>query len=183
MAFESQGLAARYASALYELAEGERALDDVALDLKQLRRLIGENQDLEKLVRSPGFSRDEQAKGMAAILNRGGAHELTSKFIGTIAGNRRLFAINEMIKAFLAELARRRGEVGADVTSAVDLSQEQIEAVTAALCEAVGQKVAVNLTVDPMLIGGLVVRVGSRMLDSSIRTKLQRLQFAMKGVG
>jgi len=183
VASESQGLAARYASALYELAESERALDDVAADLTQLRQLIAESPDLERLVRSPALSRDEQAKGMAAVLDKGGAHALTRKFVGTVTGNRRLFAINDMIQAYLAELARRRGEVAADVVSAVELGAEQIEAVTAALREAVGQKVAVNLTVDPTLIGGLVVRVGSRMLDSSIRTKLQRLQFAMKGVG
>ncbi|MBM84923.1 MAG: F0F1 ATP synthase subunit delta [Rhodospirillaceae bacterium] len=183
MASESQGLAARYASALYELAEGERSLDVVATDLTQLRQLISENKDLAKLVRSPALSRDEQAKGMAAVLERCAAHKLTSNFIGVVAGNRRLFVVNDMIKAFLAELAYRRGEVGADVTSAVELTQDQTEAVTAALREAMGQKVTVNLEVDPTLIGGLVVRVGSRMLDSSIRTKLQRLQFAMKGIG
>lgn len=183
MALESQGLAARYASALYELAEGERALDDVAADLTQLRQLIAESPDLARLVRSPALSRDDQAKGMAAVLDAGGAHALTRKFVGAVTMNRRLFAITDMTKAFLAELARRRGEVVAEVASAVELSSEQVDAVTAALREAVGQKVAVNLSVDPSLIGGLVVRVGSRMIDSSIRTKLQRLQFAMKGVG
>lgn len=183
MASESQGLAARYASALYELAEGERALDDVAADLTRLRQLIAESPELDRLVRSPVLSRDDQAKGMAAVLEHGGAHALTQKFVGAATMNRRLFAIEDMIKAFLAELARRRGEVAADVASAVELGPEQIDAVTAALREAVGQKVAVNLVVDPSLIGGLVVRVGSRMIDSSIKTKLQRLQFAMKGVG
>jgi F-type H+-transporting ATPase subunit delta len=183
VASNSQGLAARYASALYELADGERALDNVAADLTQLRQLIAESPDLERLVRSPAMSRDDQAKGMAAVLEKSGAHALTQKFVGTVAMNRRLFAIEDMTKAFLDELARRRGEVAAEVTSAVGLTQEQIDAVNAALREAVGQKVAVNLAVDPSLIGGLVVRVGSRMVDSSIKTKLQRLQFAMKGVG
>jgi F-type H+-transporting ATPase subunit delta len=149
----------------------------------QLRQLIAESPELERLVRSPALSREDQAKGMAAVLEKGGAHELTLKFVGSVTMNRRLFIIDDMIKEFLAELARRRGEVAADVTSAVELGQVQIDAVTTALREAVGQKVAVNLVVDPSLIGGLIVRVGSRMVDSSIRTKLQRLQFAMKGLG
>jgi F-type H+-transporting ATPase subunit delta len=183
VASNSQGLAARYASALFELAESERALDDVAANLVQLRQLIAESPELERLVRSPALSREDQAKGMAAVLEKGGAHELTLKFVGSVTMNRRLFIIDDMIKEFLAELARRRGEVAADVTSAVELGQVQIDAVTTALREAVGQKVAVNLAVDPSLIGGLIVRVGSRMVDSSIRTKLQRLQFAMKGLG
>jgi F-type H+-transporting ATPase subunit delta len=183
VASNSQGLAARYASALYELAEGESALDDVAADLTQLRQLIAESSDLDRLVRSPAMGRDDQAKGMAAVLEKGGANPLTLKFVGAVAMNRRLFAIEDMTKAFLEELARRRGEVAAEVTSAVELSKEQIDAVNTALREAVGQKVAVNHAVDPSLIGGLVVRVGSRMIDSSIKTKLQRLQFAMKGVG
>ena len=183
MASNSQGLAGRYASALFELAESERALDDVAANLVQSRQLIAESPELERLVRSPALSREDQAKGMAAVLEKGGAHALTLKFVGSVTMNRRLFVIDDIIKEFLAELARRRGEVAADVTSAVELGQAQINAVTAALREAVGQKVAVNLAVDPSLIGGLIVRVGSRMVDSSIRTKLQRLQFAMKGVG
>ena len=183
MASNSQGLAARYASALFELAESERALDDVAANLVQLRQLIAESPELERLVRSPALSREDQAKGMAGVLEKGGAHALTLKFVGSVTMNRRLFIIDDMIKEFLAELARRRGEVAADVTSAVELGQVQIDAVTTALREAVGQKVAVNLAVDPSLIGGLIVRVGSRMVDSSIRTKLQRLQFAMKGLG
>ena len=183
MASNSQGLAARYASALFELAEQARALDDVAANLVQLRQLIAESPELERLVRSPALSREDQAKGMAAVLEKGGAHALTLKFVGSVTMNRRLFIIDDIIKEFLAELARRRGEVAADVTSAVELGQAQIDAVTTALREAVGQKVAVNLAVDPSLIGGLIVRVGSRMVDSSIRTKLQRLQFAMKGVG
>ena len=183
MASNSQGLAARYASALFELAESERALDDVAANLVQLRQLIAESPELERLARSPALSREDQAKGMAAVLEKGGAHALTLKFVGSVTMNRRLFIIDDIIKEFLAELARRRGEVAADVTSAVELGQAQIDAVTTALREAVGQKVAVNLAVDPSLIGGLIVRVGSRMVDSSIRTKLQRLQFAMKGVG
>jgi F-type H+-transporting ATPase subunit delta len=183
VASNSQGLAARYGSALYELSEEEGALDNVAADLTQLRRLIVESPDLDRLVRSPAMGRGDQARGMVAVLEKGGANALTLKFVGAVAANRRLFAIEDMTKAFLEELARRRGEVAAEVMSATKLSKEQIDAVSRSLYEAVGQKIAVNHAIDPSLIGGLVVRVGSRMIDSSIKTKLQRLQFAMKGVG
>ncbi len=183
MALESQGLAARYASALYELAEEERALDAVAADFDGLRRLVAGNADLDRLARSPALGREAQARGMDAVLEAGGAHALTRKFVGVVAANGRLFALPAMAGAFLAELARRRGEETAEVASAVELSPEQAEAVAEALREAVGGKVRVALSVDPSLIGGLVVRVGSRMVDSSIRSKLQRLQFAMKGTG
>ncbi|MBO6559892.1 MAG: F0F1 ATP synthase subunit delta [Nisaea sp.] len=183
MASETTGLAGRYASALYELADGEKALDAVADDLRSLRQALIESPELLRLVRSPVLSRDEQTRGITAVLEKMGAQALTRKFIGTVAGNRRLFALDAMITAFLAELAARRGEVTADVTSAVELSKEQLADVTDAIKKAVGQKVAVNLSVDPALIGGLIVRVGSRMIDNSIRSKLQRLQLAMKGVG
>ena len=183
MASESQGLASRYASALYELADSERALDDVAADLTGLRQMVADSPDLARLIRSPALSRADQARGMAAILEQAGAHALTRKFIGAVAMNRRLFAVSGMIDAYLSELARRRGEVAAEVISAVPLDDDQLESITSALRGAMGQKVAVNLSVEPTLIGGLIVRVGSRMIDSSIRSKLQRLKFAMKGTG
>lgn len=183
MASETTGLAGRYASALYELAEGEKALDAVAGDLKSLRQALIESPDLSRLVRSPVLTRAEQTRGMAAVLEKMGAHALTQKFLGAVASNRRLFAMNAMITAFLAQLAARRGEVTADVTSAVELSDAQLADISDALKKAVGKKVSVNLSVDPALIGGLIVRVGSRMIDNSIRSKLQRLQLAMKGVG
>jgi F-type H+-transporting ATPase subunit delta len=117
------------------------------------------------------------------VLEAANANPLTVKFVSTAADNRRLYAVPQMITAFLAELARRRGEVQADVTSAVALNKDEVAAVTESLRAAVGQKVAVNLTVDPSLIGGLIVRVGSRMVDSSLRSKINRLQLSMKGVG
>jgi F-type H+-transporting ATPase subunit delta len=180
---ETTGLAGRYASALYDLADEHEALDAVAADLSTLRGLIGESADLARLVRSPVIGREDQTKGIQAVLAAAGAHELTSKFVCTVAMNRRLFALDGMIKSFLAELARRRGEVTAEVASAVELDQAQIDAVAEALKDPIGSKISIDMTVDPSLIGGLVVRVGSRMIDSSIRTKLQRLQLAMKGVG
>ena len=183
MASETQGLAARYALALYELADEGKALDDVASDLSALRQLIGESPDFTRLIRSPVLTRDEQSRGVLAVATTFGANPLTTKFLGVLASNRRLFALPRMIDAFLAELASRHGEVAAQVTSAVPLSEAEVASVTEALRKVVGQKVSVALTVDPSLIGGLIVRVGSRMIDSSLRTKLQRLQLAMKGIG
>jgi len=183
VASETQGLAARYALALYELADEGKVLDDVAADLSALRQLLNDSPDFARLIRSPVLTRADQSRGILAVADKAGANPLTAKFLGVLAANRRLFAIPRMIEAYLAELARRRGEVAAQVTSAVSLSEEQVTSVTEALRKVVGQKITVDLTVDPSLIGGLIVRVGSRMIDSSLRTKLQRLQLAMKGIG
>lgn len=181
-ASESAGLAERYASALFELADERRTVDAVADDLRRLRQMLADSPELQRLVRSPVLSREQQGRAVAAITEKAGFDALTRNFIGLLARNRRLYALDGMIKAFLAELARRRGEMTAQVTSAVPLSESQLAAVTDALRRAVGSKVTVDPSVDPSLLGGLVVRVGSRMVDSSLRTKLQRLEIAMKGV-
>ena len=182
MISNSQSLAGRYAAALYELAENERSLDEVSDDLQKFRQLMADNGDLTRLIRSPVISRGDQIKGLMAILDSAKATELTKKFIGAVAMNRRIFVVGEIIDVFRTELAQRRGEVRASVVSAVDLTDKQVESLTGSLKKALGQKVFVDLTVDASLVGGLIVRVGSRMVDSSIRSKLQRLQFAMKGV-
>ena len=184
MAKGTQGLSAiaqRYATALYELADSSKALDEVAEDLRGLRQALVESEDMVRLVRSPILGRDQQAKAMEAILAKAGASALTQKFVGTVAMNRRLFALNHIITAFLNELARRRGEVTAEVTSAKALTKTQEKALIDALKQAIGSKVAIETKVEPALIGGLIVKVGSRMIDSSLRSKLQRLQLAMKG--
>ncbi len=181
-ASESAGLAERYAKALLELADERKSVDSVADDLRRLREMLADSDDLERLVRSPVLSRAQQAGAVAAVAEKAGFDELTRKFLGLLAGNRRLFAIEAMIKSYLAELARRRGEVTAHVTSATPLSDAQLATVTDSLRRALGGKISVDPTVDPSLLGGLVVRVGSRMVDSSLRTKLQRLELAMKGV-
>ena len=177
------GLAGRYASALFELADEQQQLDGVAEELKQLRALVEESADLRHLITSPVIARDQQAKAMAALLEQAGAGDLTRRFVLVVAHNRRLFALPQIIRAYLAELSRRRGEVTAEVTSATALTASQEASLTEALRKAVGAKVQVDLKVDDSLLGGLVVKVGSRMIDSSLRTKLQKLQFAMKGIG
>lgn len=177
------GVAGRYALALLELADDKKQLDQVAGDLRGLRAAIADSEDLRRLIRSPLFTRAEQAKVMAAILDKAGAGDLTRRFVLIVAENRRLFVLPQMIDAYLAELSRRRGEVTAEVISAAALTEEQHAALTEALKSRIGGKVQVDVKVDRSLIGGLIVKVGSRMIDNSLRSKLQRLQLAMKGAG
>lgn len=177
------GPAQRYAAALYELADEGKVLDRVAGDLRGIAKMLDESADLTRLIRSPILSRDEQGRAIRAVLEKAGADALTMKFLGLVAQNRRLFALPEMIKSYLSTLAQRRGEIAAEVTSAQALTPAQAEAVSAALRQAVGTKVSVETRVDPALLGGMVVRVGSRMVDSSLKTKLQKLELAMKGIG
>ena len=177
------GLAGRYALALLDLADEQNQLDPVAGDLRGLKAAIAESEDLRRLIRSPLFTRTQKSQAMAAILEKAGAGDLTRRFVLLVARNRRLFALDGMIAAYLAELARRRGEITAQVTSAIALNDEQHRALVETLREQVGAKVQVEVGVDPSLIGGLIVRVGSRMIDNSLRSKLQRLQLAMKGAG
>ncbi|MEA2781291.1 MAG: F-type H+-transporting ATPase subunit delta [Rhodospirillaceae bacterium] len=177
------GLAARYAAALFDLADEAKQLDAVAADLRSLKAMIEGSPELRRLVRSPVLTRADQARAIGAVLQQAGAGDLVRRFVGLVAENRRLFALVDMIDAFLAELARRRGEMTASVTSAVPLSDGQVAALTDALRRAVGGKVALELKTDASLIGGLIVKIGSRMVDSSLKSKLQRLQLVMKGVG
>ncbi len=177
------GVAGRYALAMLELADEKKQLDAVADDLRGLLATIEESEDLRRLISSPLFTRAEQSKAMATILDRAGTGELTRRFVLLVADNRRLFALPRMIRAYLAELSRRRGEITAEVTSAVALDDSQHAALVEALRAKVGGKVQVEVKIDSSLIGGLIVRVGSRMIDNSLRSKLQRLQLAMKGVG
>lgn len=177
------GLAGRYATALFELADTEGALDEVADDLKSLDQMILGSADLTRMIRSPVISRDEQGAAMNALLTTAGAGELTRKFAGVLAGNRRLFALPEIIDQYLAILAGRRGEMTAEVTSAAKLSDKQLATLVATLKRSVGGEVSINEKVDPHVLGGLVVKLGSRMVDSSLNTKLQQLRLAMRGVG
>ncbi|MGZ9107068.1 MAG: F0F1 ATP synthase subunit delta [Rhodoplanes sp.] len=180
---ETGGLAQRYSHALFELADEERAVDAIAKDLDSLAAMIAGSADLNRLIRSPVIAREDQFRAMTALVEAAGMHELTGKFIGLLARNRRLFVLPGIIKAFRDLLARRRGETAAEVTSAHKLSDAHIQALAAALKKAVGTDVSIADRVDPSILGGLIVRVGSRMMDSSLRTKLQRLRLAMKGIG
>lgn len=177
------GLSGRYATALFELADEEKALDDVASDLASVGVMIEESDDLQRLIRSPIISRDDQLGAMDAVLEAAGVGQLTRNFIGVVTRNRRLFALPGMIKDYQALLAAARGEATAEVTSAQQLSDAQISAVEDSIKQAMGTKVAIDAKVDESLLGGLVVKVGSRMVDTSLKTKLSQLRLAMKGVG
>jgi F-type H+-transporting ATPase subunit delta len=176
------GLAERYAAALFDLADEQKALDEVAGDLKRLRDMLRESADLRRLVRSPVLSREDQGKAMRALADAARLGRLTQNFLGLVAKNRRLFAVPDMIEAYLAKLAERRGEVTAEVIAAQALDERQRARLDEQLRAAVGAKVAVDVRVDPGLLGGMIVKVGSRMVDASLKSKLHRLQIAMKGV-
>ncbi len=176
------GLGARYATALYELADEQKLLDAVAQDLRALRALIDESADLRRLIRSPIVTRAAQGQAIAAVAERAGFQPLVRNLLGLLAKNRRLFTLPAVIDAFLAELAARRGEVTAQVTSAQPLTETQRQLLDERLRRAVGGKVAIELRVDPSLLGGLIVKLGSRMVDASLSSKLHRPQLAMKGV-
>ncbi|WP_142849945.1 F0F1 ATP synthase subunit delta [Telmatospirillum sp. J64-1] len=176
-------IAERYAAALFELAETQGSLDQIAADLKALKAMLASSADLRRALTSPVISRADQEKAIAALAAKAGFQDLTQRFLGLVAKNRRLSALEGMIRAYLDRLSARRGEVVAQVASATELNESQRTALAASLKKVVGGNVSLDVSVDPALLGGMVVKVGSRMVDSSLRTKLQRLQLAMKGVG
>lgn len=175
------GLAGRYATALFQLASESKALDAVASDLARLRQLIDGSADLARLVRSPVFSRDEQGKAIDAVLTRLGVNVLTKNFIGLLAQKRRLFALTGIAASYDMLLANQRGEMTASVISAQALKPAQRSALAATLKDAMKREVRISEKVDPSLLGGLIVKVGSRQIDSSLKSKLVRLERAMKG--
>lgn len=177
------GLAERYAAALFDLADERRILDEAAANLRQLKAMMTESVELSRLIRSPILSREEQGKAVVVLAERAGFAPLVRDFLAVVARNRRLFAVPAMIEAYLEKLAERRGEVTAEVAAAQALSTTQIDLLREQLRRSVGRQVAIDVRVDPGLIGGMIVKVGSRMIDGSIRSKLQRLQMAMKGIG
>lgn len=173
-------MAGRYATALFELADAGNSLDATAADLGGIASLINESDDLRRLVLSPVFGADDQARAFAAVLEKVGIKGLVANFVGLVIQNRRLFALPDMIRGFNGLLAVKRGEVTADVTSAHPLNDAQIQSLKASLKTATGRDVQLNTNVDASLLGGLVVKVGSRMIDSSLKTKLTSLKLAMK---
>jgi F-type H+-transporting ATPase subunit delta len=177
------GVAGRYATAIFELALEQKALDQVAADLNRFSEAVDAVDDLERLVKSPVFTAEEQGRALAAILDEIEIEGLTRNFLLLVAKNRRLFAATDIIRAFRAMLAQHRGEISASVASASKLAETQVTALKQALKAALGKDVTLEQRVDPGLLGGLVVKVGSRMIDTSLRTKLSSLKVAMKEVG
>ena len=177
------GVAERYAGSLFDLALQENAVAKVEADLNGFEAMLNGSADLSRLIESPVFSSEEQAKAIAAIADRAGITGLTGNFLRVVARNRRLFAIPAMIKAFRHIAAKHRGETAADVTSAHALTAAQQTELKAALKGVAGKDVAITVTVDPSLLGGLVVKMGSRQIDTTLKTKLNSLKLALKEVG
>jgi len=174
------GMAGRYAGALFDLARESNAVDQVQADLKAFDALIASSPDLTRLVRSPVFSTDDQARALVAVLAMAGISGIAANFLRVVASNRRLFAVREIIRGFNALVARHKGEVTAAVTVAEPLNDARMAEIRDALRQVTGKDVQIDLTVDPSIIGGLKVKVGSRMVDASLRTKLNSIKFAMK---
>ncbi len=177
------GVAERYASSLFELAQESNSVKKVEADLAAFQKMIGESEDLKRLVESPVFAADEQLAAISAILAKAKMTGIAANLIKVAAQNRRLFAVPGMIKAFSNIAARERGEVSADVTSAHALTAAQEKELKAALKGVTGKEVTLNVTVDASILGGLIVKVGSRQIDTSLRTKLSTLKLALKEVG
>jgi F-type H+-transporting ATPase subunit delta len=173
-------MAGRYATALFDLAKEANAIDQVQADLARFDALIAESADLLRLVRSPAFSVDDQLKALTAVLDRAGISGLAGNFLKLVTSNRRLFSVRDMIRAFGELVAQHRGEATAQVTVAEPLKDEHTQALRSALKSVSGKDVSLDIKVDPAIIGGLIVKLGSRMVDSSLRTKLNAIKHAMK---
>jgi F-type H+-transporting ATPase subunit delta len=179
----TSGVAGRYATALFEIARSGKTLDKVESDLDTLDAALAQSADLRDLISSPVYTRDQQGNAMRAITDKLGLGAEVSNTVGLMALNRRLFVLRDMITQVKSLIAAERGEVTAEVISATPLTQEQINALSKTLKSSFGKDVKVDVTVDESLIGGLVVQVGSQMIDTSIRSKLANLQNVMKEVG
>ncbi|HWA30664.1 MAG TPA: F0F1 ATP synthase subunit delta [Rhizomicrobium sp.] len=177
----NSGLAARYATAVFELAQEEKSVEALEKDFTALKAMIAESPELARLVRAPVFTREEQAAGLNAVLHRMEAAALTRRFVLMLASKRRLFALVDIIRAFELQLAKLRGEVSAEVTSARPLNDAEVTSLKQILKSKLGRDARLEAKVDPALLGGLVVKVGSRMIDSSLRTKLNGIRAAMRG--
>lgn len=175
------GLSGRYATALFDLAVEAKSLDAVSASLATLKDAAASSADLKTLMTSPMVDRKQAAAGIAAVAGSLGLDKLTTAFLGVLAKNRRLAALPAIASDFAALAANRRGELSARVTAAHPLSAAQQKALATKLKAGLGRDVALDITVDPAILGGLIVRVGSRMIDSSLKTRLDSLGQALKG--
>jgi len=178
--FDTSTMAGRYATALFDLARETSAIDAVKADLERFDALLAESPDLTRLVRSPVFSADEQLQALSAVLERAGIGGLAAKFLKLVTANRRLFAVRDMIKAYRGLVAEHKGEATAEVTVAERLKDDHVAALRSALKAVSGKDVDLDIRIDPGIIGGLVVKLGSRMVDSSLRTRLNAIRLALK---
>ncbi len=179
----SAGIAARYATALFEISRESDAVAALEADVGAIDAALKESADLRDLIASPVYSRDDQFRAVAALAAKMGLGGAVASTLGLMAQNRRLFVLPQFVAALREMIAADKGEVTAEVTAAAPLSKAQAEALAASLKARVGKTVKLNVSVDESLIGGLIVKVGSKMIDTSIRAKLASLQNAMKEVG
>ena len=177
------GIAARYAKAVFELAKEDKAVAKVETDLDALEAALADSADFRALISSPVYSRDEQAGAIAALAKKMGLSAIVSNVLALMSNKRRLYILPQMVQALRAAIAEDKGEITAEVTSAKALTKTQADKLAKALATSVGKSVKINATVDEKLIGGLVVKMGSKMIDTSIASKLNSLQNAMKEVG
>ena len=177
------GVAERYAGSLFELAAQTNAVAEVEKNLGRFEELLGGSTDLDRLMKSPVFSAEDQLRAISAIADKAKIGGLVGNFLRVVAKNRRLFAVPGMIRAFRRIAAEQRGEVAAEVTSAHALTPAQQTELKATLKGVAGKDVSIAVTVDPSLLGGLVVKMGSRQIDTSLKTKLNSLKLALKEVG
>lgn len=177
------GVPGRYATALFELAGEANSVDQIGADLATFQALVDESADLKRLVRSPVFTAEDQVSALEALCAKANIKSLALNFIKLVAQNRRLFVLSDMIKAYQTLVAQSKGEISAEVTSADELTPKHLDELKAAIKASVGRDVQLSTRVDPAILGGLIVKVGSRMVDNSLKTKLQNLKIAMKGTG
>lgn len=178
----SSGLSGRYAKALHELATEKKIISKIVKDFESLKGILKSNDLLQNMIKSPAVTKANKLSSIVKILKKAKADSLTIKFCGTLANNGRLILIHEIIDVFLSEVSRINGEVQAEVTSSFELDKAQQSKVESAISEATGvKKIVLSTKVDETLIGGLIVKIGSKMIDNSIKTKLNRLEIAMRG--
>ena len=177
------GIAERYARSLFDLAADGKQIDSVEADLGRFEALINGSDDLQRLIKSPVFSAEEQLSAISTLAAKANIGGLVGNFLKVVAKNRRLFAMPGMIAAYRRIAAEQRGEVSAEVTAAHELTAAQMKDLQATLKGVIGKDAAINMTVDPSILGGLIVRVGSRQIDTSLKTKLNSLKLALKEVG
>ncbi|QEL24164.1 F0F1 ATP synthase subunit delta [Bosea sp. F3-2] len=177
------GVAQRYATALFELAEENGAIDAVAAALDAFNGLLAESADLARLIESPAFTAEEQVAAIKAVLEKAGITGIAANFIGLVASKRRLFALPGMITGYKRLVAEAKGIVSAEVTVAEEPTAKRVDEIRAVLKGVAGKDVDVSIKVDPTLIGGLIVKMASRMVDASLKTKLNSIRLAMKEVG
>lgn len=179
MSFSSNVVATRYVRALIDLAQDSKALDKVEQDFSELAAMVSSSDDFKHLIRSPLIGAQNQISAIEAVAQKAGFHDLTKNFLRVLVQNRRLNILEGAFATFKAELSKLRGEVAVTVQTAQDLSAKQIKALEEALKKQTGADVAINAKVQPDILGGMVVTIGSHMIDDSVARKLERLRSSM----